>query len=140
MPDTVVRSTRIRNGIVWAGAVLLVAVIAAAAWYGFRGGGSGGGSLRAPLRQTPIVSSEQLVEVDVVDKDYNPRTLTINTGATVVWRFRGELPHNVVDDRGAFASDTQVDGEYRRTFDAPGTFYYYCTLHHAMLGTLIVAD
>ena len=29
--------------------------------------------------------------------------------------------------------------EYVLTFEDPGTFYYYCTLHHSMQGTIIVA-
>ena len=81
------------------------------------------------------------VSVDVIDLDFAPRELTVNKGATVTWTFSGDLPHNVTDDRGAFASKTvQKGAEYTRTFDQPGIFYYFCTIHHGMLGTLTVKE
>ena len=95
---------------------------------------------RRALRQPTVVSDAQQVGVEVFDNDFVPRDMTVKTGATVVWTFTGDLPHNVTDDRGAFASDTQVDGEYDRTFEAAGIFYYYCTIHHGMQGTLTVRE
>ncbi len=95
---------------------------------------------RRALRQPTVVSDAQQVAVEVFDNDFEPRDLTVKTGATVVWTFTGDLPHNVTDDRGAFASDTMADGEYTRTFDAAGIFYYYCTIHHGMQGTLTVRE
>jgi plastocyanin len=132
------RTRRHRSAIVWGGGVLVAALLVSAAWFGFGGGGKS--PARAPVRQAPVVSREKLANVDVVDKDYNPRTLTVSKGATVVWKFRGDLPHNVTDDRGAFSSDTQTDGEYSHTFATAGTFYYYRSLHHGMQGTLIVTE
>lgn len=132
------RARRRSASIVWIGGAALLALTAGAVWFGF--GGSGNSPTRAPVRQAPVVSNDKVVPVDVVDKDYNPRTLTVSKDATVVWKFVGDLPHNVTDDRGAFSSDTQTDGEYRRTFDATGTFYYNCTLHHGMQGTLVVTE
>ena len=120
------------------GAIALVAVVAVAAWFAFDGGGT---PKRKLVRQTPVVSTEKQVSVEVIDNDFTPRTLTVNKGATVTWKFTGEIPHNVTDDRGAFASDTLGHGsEFTRTFDAPGIFYYYCTIHHGMLGTLTVKE
>ena len=67
--------------------------------------------------------------------------LTLNKGATVTWNFTGDIPHNVTDDRGAFASDTLGHGEaFSRTFDTLGIFYYSCTIHHGMQGTLTVKE
>jgi plastocyanin len=120
------------------GALALVAVVAVAAWLAFDGGST---PKRKLVRQTPVVSTEKQVSVDVIDNDFTPRTLTVNKGATVTWKFTGDIPHNVTDDRGAFASDTLGHGEeFTRTFDAPGIFYYYCTIHHGMLGTLTVKE
>lgn len=127
------------NTAVGIGALALLGVVLAALWLAFDGGS--GAPKRRPLRQAPVVSAEMQVSVDVVDKDFAPRVLTVNRGATVTWKFIGVLPHNVTDDRGAFASKTVLKGaEYSRTFDQPGTFYYFCTVHHAMLGTLTVVE
>ena len=119
------------------GALALVAVVAGAAWLAFDGGST---PKRKLVRQTPVVSTEKQVSVEVIDNDFIPRTLTVNKGATVAWKFTGDIPHNVTDDRSAFASDTQVSGEFSRMFDAAGIFYYYCTIHHGMLGTLTVKE
>lgn len=121
------------------GALALFGVVLAAIWLAFDGGG--GAPKRKQLRQAPVVSTEMQVSVDVIDKDFVPRVLTVNKGATVTWKFLGALPHNVTDDRGAFESKTVLKGaEYSRTFDQPGIFYYFCTLHHGMLGTLTVME
>ncbi len=120
------------------GALALVAVVAGAAWLAFDGGST---PKRKLVRQTPVVSTETQVRVDVIDNDFTPRTLTVNKGAAVTWKFTGSIPHNVTDDRGAFASDTLGHGEeFTRTFDTAGIFYYYCTIHHGMLGTLTVKE
>ena len=120
------------------GALALVAVVAVAAWLAFDGGSA---PKRKLVRQTPVVSTETQVLVDVIDNDFIPRTLTVNKGAAVTWTFTGSIPHNVTDDRGAFASDTLGHGEeFTRTFDTAGIFYYYCTIHHGMLGTLTVKE
>jgi plastocyanin len=98
-----------------------------------------GGGLTSSLRRTPVGSEAPQVTVDVVDNDFAPRHLTIKSGATVTWRFEGNAVHDVTDDGGAFRSDRLRHGDaYVRTFDEPGTYHYYCTLHHAMQGTLVV--
>jgi plastocyanin len=100
--------------------------------------GDGGGSTSS-LRRTPVGSEAPQVTVDVVDNDFAPRHLTIRPGATVTWRFEGNAVHDVMDDGGPFRSDRLRHGDaYIRTFDEPGTYHYYCTLHHAMQGTLVV--
>ena len=119
-----------------AGAIAVAGIVVAGVWLAVNGDDTP--SRRAALRQPTVVSDAQQVGVDVFDNDFEPRTLTVNKGATVTWTFTGDLPHNVTDDRGAFASETKTEGEYARTFEAAGVFYYYCTIHHGMQGTLTV--
>ena len=120
------------------GGLVLVGVVVLAAWLAFDGGSA---PKRKLLRQTPVVSTEQQVSVEVIDNDFTPRTLTVNRGSTVTWKFNADLPHNVTDDRGAFASETLGKGdEFHRTFETAGVFYYYCTIHHGMQGTLTVRE
>jgi plastocyanin len=115
---------------------LLAVTIAVLGFLAFTGGESD-----SPLRvrQTPVISDEPRVTVAVVDNDFEPKHLTVRAGAEVVWRFEGRAAHDVTDDRGAFESGILREGdEFSLTFDEPGTYYYYCTLHHAMQGTLVV--
>jgi plastocyanin len=120
----------------WVGLSLLAITIAVLSTLAFTGGGE---SSPRRVRQTPVVSDEPRVTVAVVDNDFEPKHLTVRTGTEVIWKFEGRAAHDVTDDRGAFASGTLGHGdEFRLTFDEPGTYYYYCTLHHVMQGTLVV--
>jgi plastocyanin len=117
---------------------VLAVAIAVAAYYAFAGGSD---PPRARARQEPVLTTEMDVTVDVIDLDYEPRELTIPAGATVTWKFKGDEPHDVTDENGAFGSPTLEKGdEWSLTFEDPGIFYYYCTLHHSMQGTLTVAE
>ena len=124
-----------RTFLVLAGGTLAV-VAAAAAFYAF----TGDDAPKRKLRQDPVVTTEMDVTVEVFDNGFEPNDLTVPRGARVTWDFNGDLPHNVTEDRGAFESPTQDGGEWSLTFEDPGTYYYYCTLHHSMQGTLVVAE
>ena len=117
---------------------VLAVAIAIAAFYAFAGGSD---APKARARQEPVVASDMDVTVDVVDLDYEPRDLTVPKGATVTWKFKGDEPHDVTDESDAFGSPILEKGdEWSLTFEDPGTYYYYCTLHHSMQGTLTVSE
>ena len=121
----------------WVGLGCLATAIAVVGFFAFTGDEDGP---RRNLRQTPVVSDESQVTVDVVDNDFEPKHLTVRPGTEVVWKFEGRAAHDVTSDEGAFESDTMRRGdEFVLTFDDPGTYTYYCTLHHAMQGTVVVA-
>ena len=123
--------------LVWVGLACLAGAVVIVGFFAFSGGG---GEPRRALRQEPVVSEEPAVTVEVVDNDFEPRELTVRPGTEVTWKFEGDAAHDVTEDRGAFSSGTMDEGdEYVLTFEDAGTYYYYCTLHHAMQGTLIVA-
>ena len=123
----------------WVGLGLLAATIVALGFLALYGGSDDGGRRATSLRQDPVVSEESAVTVAVIDDDYEPRDLTVRPGTTITWKFEGDRPHTVTDDRGAFDSGTLERGaEWVQTFDEPGEYFYYCRLHHAMLGTLRV--
>lgn len=120
----------------WLGASALVVISVAAVLYA----SNGDDAPKRKLRTQPVVTSEMQVTVGVVDRDFEPRDLTVPVGATVTWQFKGDEVHNVTDDRGAFESgNVRAGDDWSMTFDEAGTFYYYCTLHHVMQATLTVA-
>ena len=69
--------------------------------------------------------------VNVNDNAFSPAAQTVAVGATVEWQWKGSGSHNVtwVTNSGAGNSATQSSGTYSRTFDAAGTYDYYCTNH-----------
>ncbi len=85
--------------------------------------------------------SDARIAVDAIDLDYDPRDLTIELGATVVWTNIGELPHTVTDVDGSFDSGLMLKGDiYERRFETLGTFDYFCTLHPNMVGSVTVVE
>jgi plastocyanin len=95
---------------------------------------------KRPVRQPTVVSDEPRVVVEVVDRDYAPRTLVVRPGAEVTWEFTGSEVHTVTEPGGAFDSGALGEGKtFTFRFDAPGEYFYYCELHHVMQGTLVVA-
>jgi plastocyanin len=56
-------------------------------------------------------------------------TTTINAGDSVTWNWVGSAPHSVTADDGSFDSGLQTAGSFSHTFDAPGTYVYFCSVH-----------
>ena len=70
---------------------------------------------------------------------FTPASLTVSTGATVVWRF-GERVHNVDFDAAVGAPadiPSRQNTTVSRRFTTAGTFPYRCTIH-TETGTVIV--
>lgn len=75
----------------------------------------------------------------IVDFSFGPATVTIQAGGTMVWRHEGAVPHTVTSDEGVFESGTLAGGDqFRFTFDTPGTYTYFCSIHPYMRGTIEV--
>jgi plastocyanin len=72
---------------------------------------------------------------------FNPGTVTVGVGDTVVYAFKG-VAHNVFFDRVAGAPADIADGTANasvvRVFTAPGQFVYNCHIHPGMRGTVVV--
>jgi plastocyanin len=84
-------------------------------------------------------------EVELFDFFYRPAVLNIEVGDRVTWR-NVQGFHNVVSDTGLFSSGDPVGGNwtFSHTFDEPGDFPYFCSLHGnpggiGMAGRIVVA-
>ncbi|GLQ96014.1 cupredoxin domain-containing protein [Dyella mobilis] len=71
---------------------------------------------------------------------FEPGTITVPAGATVVWVNQDEEPHTVTSAGSGFASSKALDTDdrYEAIFSRPGTYTYYCSIHPHMVGTIIV--
>ena len=63
--------------------------------------------------------------------DYSVNDLMVELGATVTWTNNDQaMPHTVTAVDGSFDSGQLSPGQtFSFTFDKPGEFEYYCTLH-----------
>lgn len=75
--------------------------------------------------------------VSVEDNFFEPETVEVSVGDTVVWEWSGAEPHNVSADD--FESEIQTEGTFEHTFEEAGSHPYVCTVHPGMEGTVEVA-
>jgi plastocyanin len=77
--------------------------------------------------------------VRIDNYSFTPQTITVPAGTTVTWTNGDDVPHTVAADDLAFHSKAMdTDEQYSHTFDAPGTYKYFCTVHPHMQGTVVV--
>lgn len=85
----------------------------------------------------PIASSATIVQAGTEAGDvYSPRAVTVAKGSRVTWKFIG--PHNVVGKGKGWTDKIRTRGTWSRAFPVKGTFYYRCTLHPGMKGSVTV--
>ncbi len=87
------------------------------------------------------------VEIVAVDNAFDPDAARVAAGTEVTWVNSGVNDHNVVpeDADATWAIDTEdfgPDDEASFTFDEPGVYRYYCSIHGTltagMPGVLVV--
>jgi plastocyanin len=96
-------------------------------------------------------------EVSIVNFAYDPSTIEVAPGETVLWTNDDDIAHTVTsgkakkqgvpgvgEDRdavpdGVFDSGTmELDDTFEFTADEPGSYSYFCAIHAGMRGTVVV--
>jgi plastocyanin len=77
----------------------------------------------------------------VVDSfSFTPAATAVAVGSTVTWTNRDDVPHNIVSTAQQFKSPVLDTGEqFSHTFDTPGRYPYFCSIHPKMTGQVVVA-
>jgi|SRR5215469_4338758 len=92
------------------------------------------------LPRTSVVQaapSETLVKID--NFSFTPASVTVPVGSSVKWINHDDIPHTVVSDDKAFKSKAlDTDEAFTFTFDKPGTYTYFCSIHPKMTGKIVV--
>jgi plastocyanin len=108
------------------------------------GGEAGGGAQNGtqPPNQTTGGNQTGAVPtkttVRIAGFAFNPPTITVKQGDTVVWVNDDSAPHDIKAQ--GFQSPTLGNGEsYEHTFtEAPGEYAYSCGIHPSMQGKVVV--
>lgn len=75
--------------------------------------------------------------VSIENFAFNPASLTISAGTTVVWTNNDTAGHDVKSPE--FTSPMMAEGQtFEYKFDKAGTYEYICGVHPAMKGTIVV--
>jgi plastocyanin len=78
--------------------------------------------------------------ISIMNFAFNPNTLTINKGDTVIWTNNDTVPHQVKGDTlNALSAPVMTNGQtYTFTFNEVETFAYHCVIHPMMTANIIV--
>jgi plastocyanin len=95
------------------------------------------------------------VQLNTALLSFSPETVKVAKGQTVTWVGGDNITHVLVEGTYKVGSDklrteqtddkafnlrlTKKDQRVSHTYDKPGTFTYYCTIHHGMNGTVVVS-
>ncbi len=93
-----------------------------------------------PLEEEMKTAGAGQQQVVVDNFSFAPATTAVPVGSTITWTNRDDVPHNIVSTEQKFKSPVlDTDEKFAHTFDAPGTYKYYCSIHPKMTGEVVVA-
>jgi plastocyanin len=85
------------------------------------------------------VAAANVVVID--DFRFGPAELTVPVGTKVVWTNDDSDPHTVTsetDPKLLKSPPLDTGDSFAFTFDKPGTYRYFCSIHPRMQGTIVV--
>ena len=78
-------------------------------------------------------------EIKIDNFSFVPDVLTIAPGTTVTWVNADDVPHVVrTEDKTIKSPPLDTDDKFSYTFEKPGTYSYFCSLHPKMVGKVVV--
>ena len=100
---------------------------------------AGGGCL--PDDELELTSSSRRT-VGISECAFVDTVTYVDPGETVRWVNKDHLPHTVTGDALSFCSEDILDqgGAVSHTFEGEGVYPYYCALHPAMVGAVVVGE
>ena len=97
----------------------------------------------ATATPTESTATTQIVMQDV---SFDPAEIQVEPGTTVTWTNQDAFPHTVTagtrdNPTGLFESgNISADGTFSFTFEEPGTYEYFCSIHDGMRGVIVVGE
>lgn len=124
-------AARIARGALLGAAAALTIVTAACAGADGPNGATVPSTTGAPPRSA---------SVEIVDGQFDPRRVEVAVGGSVTWINDDQTEHMVAWTAPNVIGSPLIGkaGSYTRSFDAPGEYRYYCTIHNEMKGEVIV--
>lgn len=118
--------------------VTLLAVAALVSFWGLPRPAEAGGGCRGEPVTTGNTTSVQIGEAPC----FTPTIIRAHPGDSVTWTNEGSLPHTVTGANASWGDYSELlNGQsVSHTFDAAGSYPYYCLLHPGMVGAVVVTD
>ena len=97
-------------------------------------------STEAAARSTSTPADEA-VTVRIDGMRFDPQYITVKPGTTVTWVHGSQMPHTISGNVDGMRSGTLYNGQqYSHTFNAEGSYNYFCGLHPSMTGSVVVEE
>ena len=92
------------------------------------------------LEEDMTTAGGRAAQVVADNFSFAPASAAVAAGSTVTWTNRDDVPHNIVSTDQKFKSPVlDTDEQFSHTFDKPGTYRYFCSIHPKMTGQVVVA-
>lgn len=79
------------------------------------------------------------VTVHIDGMRFVPGNITVKPGTTVTWVHGSQMPHTISGNADGLRSGTLYNGQqFSHTFNAAGSYNYFCGLHPSMTGSVVV--
>jgi plastocyanin len=85
-------------------------------------------------------ADQSQAKVEITSFSFQPASIVVSAGTNVTWINRDPVIHTVAADDGSFRSP-DIDGnggKFEHTFEIPGNYSYYCTIHPFMKGVVVI--
>jgi plastocyanin len=83
----------------------------------------------------------ETITVRINGMRFEPENITVMPGTKVTWVHAGGMPHTITGNTEELRSGTLYNGqEYSHIFAENGQYKYFCSLHPAMTGSVVVAN
>ncbi len=80
-------------------------------------------------------------EVVLENISFQPDELTVSVGTAVTWTNQDGISHTTTSDDAVWDSGVLAGGgTFSFTFDEPGTFEYFCSIHPAQMRATITVE
>ncbi len=111
-------------------------------YQGMMGGQYNHGSMMGGYQQNPAqqgVPVTGVTHMNMQNFAYQMANIQVRAGTTVTWTNQDSAPHSVTFKNGLKDSGLLYQGQsFSYTFNTPGTYQYYCTVHPYMVATVTV--
>ena len=98
-----------------------------------------GGYQQNPARPGTTVTG--VTHMNMQNFAYQTSNIQVRAGTTVTWTNQDSVPHSVTFKNGMKDSSLLYQGQsFSYTFNTPGTYQYYCTVHPNMVATVTVVS
>ncbi len=113
-------------------------------YQGMMGSQQNGGTVMGGYQQTPApqgTPATGITHLTIQNFAYLPANIQVRTGTTVTWTNQDNIQHSETFKNGMKDSGLLSQGQsFRYTFNTPGTYQYYCTVHPSMVATVTVVS